>query len=510
MERTHDATISVEPRTPQHTWGVATFPPANGWWVFCALIFAIKFVLLWLDPTPKLFMGDSGSYIWTALTGWIPPDRSYFYGYLVRWFAVWPHSFTPLLVTQALASGLTAIVLALICSRLFEMSNSLSFFFGLLCALDPCQLVWERYVMTETFSLLAYVVVLYWSLAYLRDRRLWQLAIVQALSVPLIGFRMSYLLVIQTCTILLPVIAFARCALLSFADRSEWRASAAGILITGFTHLLASIAMMLIMHGAYKQVNGWLSNREPAYLYNVGAHLASVWAPALQPSDATDPRFGDLIANGRDFKIDRLQLRDAQKFGKGFLVDRWTQIEKRPRKRDRVARETAINALRRQPLQIVGLALKTYMGYCGIGSIQQSAQRDLGYGELADDQVKMLAEKFGFITAKRLPAQPSSLLQRYFLRAWPYYFIVVVSPLVCAFATLVGRHRAFACLLFVHASILMVVVTALASQACIRYLQPVSILTLLSIAICVDWVAKRRKLAPVQSAPDAVAFREPV
>jgi hypothetical protein len=61
-----------------------------------------------------------------------------------------------------------------------------------MCALDPCQLVWERYVMTETFSLLIYVLVLYWSLAYLRDRRLWQLAIVQALSVLLIGFRMSF------------------------------------------------------------------------------------------------------------------------------------------------------------------------------------------------------------------------------------------------------------------------------------------------------------------------------
>ncbi len=104
------------------------------------------------------------------------------------------------------------------------MSNRLSFLFGLMCALDPCQLVWERYVMTETFSLLVYVLVLYWSLAYLRDRRLWQLAVVQALSVLLIGFRMSYLLVVQACTILLPLIAFARCALPALRNRSEARA----------------------------------------------------------------------------------------------------------------------------------------------------------------------------------------------------------------------------------------------------------------------------------------------
>ena len=94
-----------------------------------------------------------------------------------------------------------------------------------------------------------------------------------------------------------------------------------------------------------------------------------------------------------------------------------------------------------------------------------------------------------------------SLLQWYFVRAWPYYFIVVVSPLVCAFATWLGRDRAFAFLLFIHASILMVVVTALSPQACIRYLKPVSVLTLLSIAICVDWLARRASPATMQSAP---------
>ena len=464
MERSEHAAIKIEATAPQSICAGAASPAANAWWLFCVLVFAIKLLLLWLDPTPKLFLGDSGSYIWTALTGWIPSDRSYFYGYLVRWLAVWPHSFGPLLSIQALASGATAIVFALICSRFFEMSNRLSFLFGLMCALDPCQLVWERYVMTETFSLLVYVLVLYWSLAYLRDRRLWQLAVVQALSVLLIGFRMSYLLVVQACTILLPLIAFARCGLPALRNRSGARAPEAGVLTTGLTHVVASIAMMFVMHGAYKYANGWLSNREPAYLYDAGAHLAAVWAPALEPSDARDPRFREIIANGHQFKIKDLHSRNAQQFGKGFLIDRWREIEKDRRKSDRVARETAINALRRRPLEIVGLAVKTYMGYWGIGSIRWYARERSRLWQVDDDQVKMLAEKFGFRTVKHLPAQPYSLLQRYFLGAWPYYFIVIVSPLVCAFAIWLSRDRAFAFLLFIHASILMVVVTVLSPQ----------------------------------------------
>jgi hypothetical protein len=355
--------------------------------------------------------------------------------------------------------------------------------------------------MTETFSLFVYVLVLYWSLAYLRDRRLWQLAVVQALSVLLIGFRMSYLLVVQACTIVLPLMAFARCALPTLRNRSEARAPEAAVLTIGLTHVVASVAMMFVMHGAYKYTNGWLTKREPAYLYGTGSHLAAVWAPALEPSDATDPRFGEIIANGHQFKIKDLHLRNAQQYGDGLLVKRWREIEKNRKKSDRVARETAINALRRRPLEIVGLTVKTYMGYWNPGSIWTYALTDLGYGKLSDDQIKMFAEKFGFQTVKRLPAQPFSLLQQYFLAAWPYYFIVVVSPLVCAFAIWLSRDRAFALLLFIHASILMVVVTALSPQACIRYLQPVSVLTLLSIAICVDWLARRTRPAAMQSAP---------
>ena len=83
--------------------------------------------------------------------------------------------------------------------------------------------------------------------------------------------------------------------------------------------------MMFVMHGAYKYANGWLSKREPAYLHDSGTHLAAVWAPALEPSDATDSRFRDLIANGDQFKIDDLTLRNAQHFGEGFLIDRWSE-----------------------------------------------------------------------------------------------------------------------------------------------------------------------------------------
>jgi hypothetical protein len=125
---------------------------------------------------------------------------------------------------------------------------------------------------------------------------------------------------------------------------------------------------------------------------------------------------------------------------------------------------------------------------------------------LKNGDLKRLSEKFGFQPAKHVPALPLSLLQRYFLAAWPYYFVVILSPLVCAIATWLSRDRAFAFLLFIHASILMVAVTALSPQPGIRYIQPVSLLALLSIAVCVNWLVTRVRPAATNRLLNSVAL----
>ena len=55
----------------------AVFTDAH-WWFFCFLILGFNFLLLAFDHLPKLFMGDSAVYLWTAFSGLPPPDRSFF------------------------------------------------------------------------------------------------------------------------------------------------------------------------------------------------------------------------------------------------------------------------------------------------------------------------------------------------------------------------------------------------------------------------------------------------
>ena len=65
MERSEHPAIKVERTAPQSIHAGAASKVTNAWLLFCVLVLAIKLLLLWLDPTPKLFIGDSWSYIRT-------------------------------------------------------------------------------------------------------------------------------------------------------------------------------------------------------------------------------------------------------------------------------------------------------------------------------------------------------------------------------------------------------------------------------------------------------------
>src|SRR5204863_1078329 len=223
----------------------------NHWWLFCLLVILIKFFLLALDPLPKLFIGDSASYLATALVGWIPDDRSYFYGFVIRFVSLWTESLTPLLLLQSFVSALTALLLAYTCKALFGLPARTSYIIGFICALDPFQLVWERYVMTETISLFFYAAGLYFSFLYLKHRRIRHLVFVQGLWVLLIGFRMSYLPIVQVSTVLLPIIAFTPVLLTSWHSRSGAQGNRFQPMRSLLVHLLTSVAIMLLLHGTY-------------------------------------------------------------------------------------------------------------------------------------------------------------------------------------------------------------------------------------------------------------------
>jgi len=469
----------TSPASP--TEGTRRFPPRYHWPLFCFSIFALKLLLFAIDPVPKLYMGDSGSYIWTALTGWIPPDRSFFYGYVIRWTALWTGSLTWLVVVQVCLSAVTCILFSSITRVVFELPKRWSYVFGFLCAIDPLQLLYERYVMTEAISLCLYAFVIYHSFLYLKTHRLRNLVIVQAASVLLIGFRMSFLLQVQINTIILPLIAFAPDVLKRIRHRPLAEASPMSAARVCAGHLLLSVTLTLLLHAGYKRTNGWLAHREPDYLYSTGITLLAFWAPVLQPEDAPDPRLADLIRRGDEFDLKNPAFRNAQRFGPGHLIDRLSKVVRNPSKADSLAKKTALHALGRDPLGVLGIGWRTYVGYWNVTAMKKYAEADFSFrNPPGDELIALLASRFHLSYAKDTTAM--SAIQLYYIVAWPYYFLILLAPLLSGLAIALRSVRKYATLLFVHISIMMAMAMTFGSDS-LRYFQPISFMTLLVLAL---------------------------
>ena len=464
-----------------------------GWWIFCFIILGLKFVLLAIDPNPKLFMGDSGSYLWTALSGWIPPDRSFLYGFLIRWVSLSTHSLSSLLILQTFLGTSTAILLAFICRNLFYLSTRLSYFAGLLCAIDPLELPWERYLMAETISLFFYSAMLVFAISYLKRKRLWQLLLVQILALSAISFRISYLLVVQATTVILPIIAFVPVFWARGVSDSRARvAKSLGI------HLVFSISLMLGLHLGYKQINGLLAGRPPAYLYSSGLSILAAWAPALRPSDSPEPRLAQIIAQGNEFHLTDLRLRNSQLYSKDYLVDRWKKVASDLAVADQVAKQTALRALLRRPNGILSLGCRTFLGYFNPHQMHQQAKADLGKANWPQPITGTIAKRLRLAPPSHGDSKTYTILQRYFLRALPYYYFVVLSPFICAVLFFFVRDTSVL-LLFLHGSIFLATDSFLAVTPSVRYLQPLSFLTILVFALLGAYLVQRFSLRPQSS-----------
>ncbi|MBA3607139.1 MAG: hypothetical protein H0W43_01295 [Chthoniobacterales bacterium] len=471
----------ADPPTPPS----ATLFSDYWWWHFCLSIVCLKFALFGIDPHPQMFMGDSGSYLWTAVSGWIPPDRSFLYGFIIRWVSFPTQSLDSLLVLQVFLGAATAISLAYVCRLLLQLSSRVSYSAGLICAVDPLQLVWERYLMTETISLFLYALMLLVSLSYLRRRNPWQLLLVQILAVLTISFRISYLLTVEATAVALPIIAFMPFLRSGLAAASRW-----STLRTLSAHLALSVVAMLALHLGYKQTNGYLAGRPPAYLYSSGLSILATWAPVLHPADSPDPRLARILSQGAEFHLGEARLRNSQLYSDGYLIDRWKETEFDSDRADGIAKQTALHALLHRPTRIFALGLGTFLGYFNPVQIHKQAVSDLGNGEWPKPSAEKLAGRLQLVPPPPQAAGLHTVLQKYFLIARPYYYVVALCPLFCA-AFLFFLRETHLFLIFLHASIFLGTNSLLAVTASVRYLQPLSFLTVLLFALIAHHISHR-------------------
>lgn len=460
------------------------------WGIYVSVVFSIKFLVFVLDPMPQFFFGDSECYVCSALLDWIPPDRSFTYGYLIKLTAIQTGSFTSLVAIQIFTSALSAVLLAHGLIKYFAVTPGVAYAMGIFCAIEPIQLLYERYVMTETISLFLFVLYILAAFHYLQKPSLRILCLVQAIGIVLVSLRFSFLPIVLLNTGLLPLLAaatlFQQHGKAGFSFKSSEKQAIAGskTLLTAGLHLALSVGLAVVLHTAYKQLFAALSHHPVGYNAASGYFLVSLWAPAVEPADFPYPELRTTVFGNLPYDLKDRMTRGDQLFSDGGLVSRIEAAIPGP-DGNKAALTTAINALKRDPQSIAALAVKTFLDYFDLAIIRSRIINDLAIDQLTE--YESFNEKFAkhfFLPGNGLQ-QPRTLTKKYYQNAIAWYWFLLLAPLLSAGAWFGAnrRERHLLIELFLIIGCCLATISILAVSPVVRYLHPVSWLVLCLLGI---------------------------
>jgi hypothetical protein len=223
-------------------------------------------------------------------------------------------------------------------------------------------------------------------------------------------------------------------------------------------------------------------------LYTSGVAILATWAPVIEPTDSPDPRLSELIAKGDRLHLSDIHFRNRQLYAAGYLIDQWKNIEPNMARQNDVAKKTALHALWHRPQSVLKLGAEAFLAHWNLGLMHSRANADLATAYPWDARMRNYAARFHMVPPRRDEAEKHSLLQGYQLIAQPYYYVVLLSPFACVYLLFFGRER-YRFLLLLHSWIFLATITLLSIGPSARYLQPMSLLTILIAAALVrEWV----------------------
>jgi hypothetical protein len=454
--------------------------------IVLAAIFAIELVWLILDPTPSYFFGDSESYLATAVIKYIPEGRSFLYGLLIRRVALHLHSLEALIYLQIFVTGIAAWLVSVILCRVFQASLLLSALCGVLCAIEPLQLLMERYVMTEAAANFLFALHFFLLLLYLRRGRLAWLLVSQAVGVLLIGIRISFLPEVLINSVLAPLLSpsallFYRSAVEKVRERAmrfDLRA-----LRTAVIHLLLCLAVSQGLLDLYKNWYGRLLQRPPALLYENGAFLACDLAPLIGVRDFPDRARGQAVLRHVQIDLKNLDYRPAQHFSPEGL---WHAIQTEypnEMQANSVALRTAMHALFRQPAGALELAFRTFESFFALQPMKEGLLLDEGTsGGFNSDTVVWLRDRF---SVPNLKSYQLTWTKRWHQAAIPWYWTILAALAVSPVLLFAGPREflPLRILVVVTALLFLEGATLTAERADVRYLTSAAWLVLLMLGL---------------------------
>lgn len=353
------------------------------WRIALVAVVAIKLAFLLLDPDPRFFMGDSVTYLRTALEGLIPRDRSFTYGALIWLTAVLPGTLHGLVAAQAAAGAASALLVFWIARTLLQLRFPWALAATLLVALEPAQLFYERMIMAEAFGSVAWLAFVGCALAYARHgKRRWLLGAVFA-GIAGASLRQNAILVVVLVPLLLPWLRRR------FAPAGDAGAARR----TALAHTALALLATLPLHVGYRHLVGHLTHAPPGYIGLAGAFELGLVVPLVRAGHFAGTGCpSDILARIRPPLADPW-LRELHIWrGDGL----WEQMKAWCRDPEEAARVVADRALRGNPLGLLPLAYATLRQHFDAPSARWRMDSDLGRNPLGKDFIARMRASFGF------------------------------------------------------------------------------------------------------------------
>jgi hypothetical protein len=441
-------------------------------------LLAVKAILLAIDPTIRVYLGDSAAFLYGAMDdGRLPDDRSFTYSLIIRTL-VHPFAQLSLLaVWQSVAGVATAMVLWFTLEARFAVSRPLAMAAACILALEPAQLYYERMVLAETFGLLAFVMFFAASAAYVSKPSWWWLPVAGALGLLAATLRLNYLPIVLAISLVLP--------LLRVFDR---RHVAMRSLVS---HTAIAAVAVAALHGGYCYAVGQIFGVPPGYLGRAGFMQLGLVMPLVKPVHLERVGLPADLESDLQFPLAAPNARMAHLWAPGGLV---RELRRRALDVEAIARPLSRMAVTDNPLGLVALGLHTVGDYFREGAIQHALHNDLGRRPIPADILWGLREYWSY--------DASGLSTRVTLISWSFeratWWLVACLFLLVPVATLNAlvhwptplRVQALLAALFavglVAAHVLFVPV------ALYRYLHPLPFFVLMNaLPLALGWLRAR-------------------
>ncbi len=426
----------------------------------------IKLFVLLIDPNVRLFLGDSASYLYSAINNSTPPDRSFTYPLMIFMTAVRSESLFSLLLLQTGFGVATCTLLFLILYLGLEVRAWIAVAAALLLCIEPSQLFYERMVMTESASSFQLLASLGCATAYLRSGKLrW----------------------LMLCVLIGTVLASLRAGLVPFALAVPPAAVLIGALYgvskrrhVWIVHLLLVLLVTDLCHDAYRAWYGRRAGGEAAYILDAPLFRLGLVAPLVRPEHFAGTGVDPAILHEVTIPLDNQRLREEQIWLPGGLIPvlRAHLGDQRARL---VAAILAKRAVSDNPLGVARLGITTLPEYFDPPRREMRMLSDLGSGQLPDEKILSLLREWFHYDAAKIARNHSPVKELFGYSAyWLIFCLFALAPIGLALAGL-GPHRvpAVVVLVTVCAVGLMVGQVLCSHIISFRYLHPFPILLLL-------------------------------